>query len=476
MTVDELRDLLTQNRANRNTIEAEIQNLDARLYDAKPEQRSGLEERRARQNKAIANLDQERVELQDELEERQQREAEVRRLYDAGSGESGDGARGLGDDRGPTPNRGGRLDGALRAIERHADVMADGAAELVEAAVRRDRSGHGARYLAAVADEDYRSAFGLMLAHPNDANLRMSERQAAAVRRVHDASEARAMSEGTTTAGGFGVPFALDPTILLSSNGALNPIRGLASADTIATSLWKGVSSEGITAGFAAEATEASDNSPTLAQPEIHLEKAQAFVPFSVELEGDYSGLLDELAMLLGDAKDVLEATKFLSGAGHGSHEPEGLLTGIGASQEVATATAKVLATADVYTLKKELPARFLAGGSWAAAPAVLDQLYKAVGGGSTEPPILRTRDGGIFNAPTAEWSTMSTATTTTGEKVLLFGRFDQFRIIDRIGMSIELGRTCSALASVRRASAGSTRGGAPARACWCQTRSASSR
>src|SRR5437588_845566 len=97
-----------------------------------------------------------------------------------------------------------------RRIGQIADLdmrLADGAAEAVEGAMRRDRAGLCARYLAAVADEHYRSAFGLLLSHPQDANLRMTTQQAAAVRAVHEATEARAMAEGVGSTGGFGVPF-----------------------------------------------------------------------------------------------------------------------------------------------------------------------------------------------------------------------------------------------------------------------------
>jgi hypothetical protein len=98
------------------------------------------------------------------------------------------------------------------------------------------------------------------------------------------------------------------------------------------------VTSGAITAAYAAEATEASDNAPTLAQPDIIVEKAQAFVPFSIELGQDW-GSAGRDGGLLQDAKDDLEATKFALGAGHGSTEPKGIITG-------ATATSRPAAPA----------------------------------------------------------------------------------------------------------------------------------
>jgi predicted phage gp36 major capsid-like protein len=76
------------------------------------------------------------------------------------------------------------------------------------------------------------------------------------------------------------IPFTLDPSILLTSNGALNPIREVARVIQIATREWKGVSSAGVTASYDAEASEVSDDTPTLAQPTITSAMGRAFVPF----------------------------------------------------------------------------------------------------------------------------------------------------------------------------------------------------
>ena len=71
----------------------------------------------------------------------------------------------------------------------------------------------------------------------------------------------------------------------------MNPLRELATVSTISTGTWKGVNSAGVTAAFSDEATEQRDNAPTLAQPSITTQKAQAFVPFSIEVGQDYMSL-----------------------------------------------------------------------------------------------------------------------------------------------------------------------------------------
>ena len=136
-------------------------------------------------------------------------------------------------------------------------MLSPAAGDNLDRIVRNDDpSGIAARYIAAVGDPDYSRAFGIMLAHPTDAHFRMTEREAASVRVVSQVMAERAMSEGTTTAGGYGVPIVLDPTILLSSTGAINPIRQVARVFSISGSnFWKGVSGS-VTAAFSAEGVE----------------------------------------------------------------------------------------------------------------------------------------------------------------------------------------------------------------------------
>src|SRR5207342_3277102 len=179
-------------------------------------------------------------------------------------------------------------------------------------------------------------------------HLRFTPREVEAVRLVAAVDAERALNVTTGSAGQFAIPFALDPTILLSSAGVISPIRQVARQVTIATTTWKGVSSDGVTAAFSAEATEASDNTPVLAQPSITTQKAQAFIPFSIEAGEDWGSLQTEMTRLFADAKATLEATAFLTGTG--TAQPKGILTGLTTTQRVQTATTNVYALADVYS------------------------------------------------------------------------------------------------------------------------------
>jgi HK97 family phage major capsid protein len=332
----------------------------------------------------------------------------------------------------------------LRTIERHRKILSAAAADNLDDIVRRrDPAGLDARYIAAVGDPAYNTAFGKMLADPTHGHLRFTPAEVAAVQAASAVEAERAMSSGTGSAGGFAIPLTIDPSVMLSSNGALNPIRDVARVFTIATREWRGVSSDGVTAAYQAEAAATTDNSPTLVQPTITAAMGRAFVPFSIELAQDWGGLQQELFRLITDGRDVLDATQFLTG--NGSNAPVGILavgtTGaLTTTQRVQTDVSATLDVDDVWDLKGNLTnTRFAGNARFAGNSAMIDRIYRFTPSGSTtEPQAMPTREGALCGKPVIEWSTMVN-TTTTGSKVLIFGDFQDYLIGDRLGMTAEL-------------------------------------
>ena len=258
--------------------------------------------------------------------------------------------------------------------------------------------------------------------------------------RTRDEDEALSRAASlTTTAGGFAVPYTLDPTVILTNNGAINPIRQIANVITITGNTWNGVSSAGITASYDQEAAEVSDDTATIAQPTANVEMARAFVPFSIEIGEDWGSFQAEMSRLFSDAKDILESSKFLTGLGHASYEPEGLL--VGATGTRVTATASVLAVADLYAVENDLAARWRSRASFVASKAAFQKIRQFdTGGGASLWTQLRFGDpADLLGYPAYEWSDMSAAVTTPTSSVLTFGDFNQFTIVDRVGMSVEL-------------------------------------
>ncbi|MBM4615731.1 phage major capsid protein [Rhodococcus hoagii] len=126
--------------------------------------------------------------------------------------------------------------------------------------------------------------------------------------------EARALALGTDAAGGFAVPYQLDPTLIQLGSGYISPIRQLARKVKLIGKEWQTLTITEATVYRAAEGATAIDGSPTLAQRSVKVNKVHGFIPFSIELEQDWPQLRSEMTDLLNKAKAKEEANSFLLG------------------------------------------------------------------------------------------------------------------------------------------------------------------
>ncbi|WPP30035.1 phage major capsid protein [Streptomyces sp. CL7] len=251
----------------------------------------------------------------------------------------------------------------------------------------------------------------------------------------------RAMSL-TDTAGGYLVPFQLDPTVIITANGSRNQIREAARTVVATGDVWNGVSSGAVAWSWDAEATEVSDDAPSFAQPSIPVYKAQGFVPISIEALEDEANVTQEVARLLSFGRDVLEAAAFVSGTGVG--QPTGIVTALAGTASVVTpTTAETFAAADIYKLDGALPARYRTGASWLANRSVynLVRQFDTNGGaqmweriGADVPPQLLGRP-----ALEAEDMDASFDPAAAGDNhLVVYGDFSNYVIADRVGMTVE--------------------------------------
>lgn len=324
----------------------------------------------------------------------------------------------------------GMRDGAMRAIERATFAHERADREQVQGHIQRlldvkdDKHGTIARHLLTTGSPTYRRAFWKGLAQ-----------------QPLSSDEQRALSL-TGSAGGFAVPYQLDPTIIPTSNATVNPYRAIARVEPITVDEWRGVSSAGVTAAYAAEAAQASDNAPTLAQPTVSTERAQVFIPFSFEVGQDWGGLEAEMSVLIQDAKDDLESEKFTTGTG--TDEPFGLLTG--ATTTVTAAGVASFAVGDVYATEEALGARFRPRAQWVANRAIYNKVrqFDTSGGAALWKRLAEGLEHGgntgaeLIGYPANEVSTMDSA-LTTGNEIAVLGDFRYYLIAERIGMSIDL-------------------------------------
>lgn len=302
------------------------------------------------------------------------------------------------------------------------------------------------RYAAAAGAEAYERAFAKLLGNPERGHLEWTAEEADAYRAVRAVqNEQRAMSL-TDTAGGYMVPLTLDPAVLLTSAGSINPLRQIARVVQTATDAWSGVTSAGVTAEWTAEAAEVADASPTLANPSIPVHKGDAFVPFSFEVQGDAVNFLGELSKLLIDGAEQLNATAYTTGSGSG--QPTGIITKLvasaGAVPLITPATAETLAAGDVYTVQNALPPRFQPNAQWCANLAIINTLRQfETSNGALKFPALQDNQPVLLGRPMNEVSNMDgsiNAAASENNYVLLYGDFASgMVIVDRLGSTLEL-------------------------------------
>lgn len=319
---------------------------------------------------------------------------------------------------------------ALSAIEQMPgmnDKRREGATKIIE---RWDNTRGDIAHLAlATSSPEYLRAFNK--AARGQQNM-MATEEVAAVE--------RAMSL-TDSQGGFLVPFQLDPTVIITSDGSLNEIRRVARQVVATGDVWNGVSAGETSWSWDAEATEASDDASTFVQPQVTVHKAVGFVPISLEALQDEQNVAAEVSRLLSSGKDTLEAEAFATGSGSG--EPFGIVTALDANtnSEVASATNDEFNLVDLYTLDESLPARHRPRASWLAHRAIYNDIrqFDTSGGaalwerlGADVPPLLLGRRA--YESEDMD----SDPTTSAVNSVLIYGDFQHYVVADRIGVTVE--------------------------------------
>lgn len=296
-----------------------------------------------------------------------------------------------------------------------------------------------AAFMVATSNPHYRSAFQKAATGVSPA---FSPEEARAVREVNQLK--RAMSVGTPASGGYAVPVIIDPTIILTAQGSDNPILSRCRIETITNDKWEGLSSAGVTWKYDGEATAASDNSPTIAQPEIDTHRADGFIPFSIEIGQDWPGFAERMADLLGSGYDELIAEKLTTGTG--ANIPVGILPRLAAqtSPDVSTETAAagVIAPADLYDMWARLPQRHRRRGSvaWMSSTKTQNAVRQL---GTLDPNftvnITEEGIGKLFGRSYDMNDYFTDFTSGTGtQNWVVVGNWQGYLFAQRAGMNIE--------------------------------------
>lgn len=316
-------------------------------------------------------------------------------------------------------------------LERVTDVLLNG---------NGAEPGRIARWAITAANPAYETAFAKVLRDPTRGHLEWNSNEQAAYSAVADLTRAMSL---TGANGGYMVPFALDPSIMLTNDGSSNPLRRLATVKLTTSDTWHGITSAGATAEWKAEAVEVADGSPTIAQPAIPTFFGDSFVPYSFEYGMDAADALAELSRVLVDAADNLMATAYTTG--NGTTAPQGIVTGLaGTASEINTTGSEAIDASDPYALQAALPARFSPNASWQSHIAIANGYRQMeTTGGALKFPELRDNPARLLGKPWYENSNMDAtinAAATASNYVTIYGDVAAgYFIVDRIGATLEL-------------------------------------
>ena len=340
--------------------------------------------------------------------------------------------------------QGDKRDAAMRVLEGRAKRMSTRQANHVERLLEgegRDAKIISERLLL-TENPAYRSAFAKAMSQPQPI-LTSEEANAVNNFRQWEAQHEQRANEGTGSAGGYGVPVLIDPSIILTSGAADVPILDIARTITITTNQWKGVTSAGFNWAYQDESAVVTDNTPTLTQPTIPVYAARGFIPYTLELEQDYPGFEQEMSRLLAQGYVNLVASGTMTGSG--SSQPRGIFTAMGATaaSHVKVTTAGTISGTDVRNTWGALPERFRPNAHWVMNISVENQI-RALGNNLAlaDYTVNLLADGTsvLTGRPVivTDYAPNFTGQTTTFSYTVV-GDFSHFLIIQRAGMTLEL-------------------------------------
>jgi HK97 family phage major capsid protein len=290
----------------------------------------------------------------------------------------------------------------------------------------------------------YKRAFAKYLKDGNDRGFTPEENRAAAL-----------AVTGTTTTGGYAVPYVFDPTFIhIGAHTSVNPYRAACRVETISGgNNWRAVTATAITAKWDTEAAASVEGGPTIGQPTFTVQRADAFATVSIETLQDRPDVTEELSSLFAEAKDTLEENSFTLGVGTTVY-PQGMFLS-GAFTVVSTATDNTTVIADTLLLEAALPLRHRANAAWFMSRSTQRQLealdttgyyFKRPGQlfsmGKTNPSnasAVGNTGTELLGYPIWEVPSAVSTLTTDAAVIAVLADPKNYVVVDRIGLSVEV-------------------------------------
>jgi HK97 family phage major capsid protein len=317
-----------------------------------------------------------------------------------------------------------------KALQRVANLISRGG-------VRGDRA---AMYAHAYSNPDYESGFAKFVEYPDSFRELLTPEETRAWSASVIASNELGISRAALSVSGAAaaIPMTLDPAIILTNSGIVDPLRSISTIKTISTDDWNGVVSAGVDFEWLAESTEAADKTPTLSAVTITPKKFAAWVFGSYEALAD-SNFQTEIGRLLADGRDRNMGAAFATG-NTGATKPRGVVAAVAAvtASLVSSATTTAFVAGDVYRVSDALRPRDAVVASWICNKTIMSKIrqFDTSGGSAFWASMGMGVPSQLLGQPIYQASTM-TSVITTSANVLLAGNFAEFYIVDRLGSTL---------------------------------------
>jgi hypothetical protein len=256
----------------------------------------------------------------------------------------------------------------------------------------------------------------------------------------HD-DRARALTAAND--GGVTVPIQIDPTVLLTSTGAINPFREIETGPRPRRT--SGRASRRPASRRSTGQRRRDDRQHADARRAGDQAGARRRVrPVLVGGRQDWGSLEGDMASTVRGREGCARGVEVRLGAGHASNEPQGVL--IGAGTVVGSSATTTVGTVDIYALEAALPVRFQPNAVWLATPALFSRIRLQAASGSNSGGIWADslqvgQPARLLGYPAYKASSVGTAgnaaVSVASTKWGIFGDFSKFAIVDRIGFQV---------------------------------------
>jgi HK97 family phage major capsid protein len=206
---------------------------------------------------------------------------------------------------------------------------------------------------------------------------------------------------------------------------------------------WKGVSSAGATWYWTTEGVTSTDGAPVLAQPTVPTKKLTGWIPYSVEIGGDYPAFASEMSMVLNSGYNEKVVEGLTTGLGT-TAQPTGIVTALEANTnaQVAVVTDGEFHPEDVYALWAALPIKWRRNARWMSSTEIQNEVrqFGENDDANFTVNLLAGEIPQLFGKPYHANDYMDSMVASTSDaSLLIVGDWSNFLIAQRVGMTVEV-------------------------------------